>query len=405
MSSSQPDSTADRDLSEPLIAARGGRQINVNGLREPNLDLSYAVKDGQLQVSLKVPVSTGDASKMPFLQVTRDPEVMDKLLNQAQGTIVENYPGLRVGPVKTSLEAEGKYQVFSFKASVGADFDINGTNFAQLKNKIETQFDETRQDFYRERAINWAQAGGARVPHRKDPKDPKDVEDVYVVSDQASVDYLKFSDQRYNLQNPGGAQRGLDTSILQQIVNERRGSRSDAELQTPGIPLASAEAVQRAPNEDSGLRDPRTHSPGPFNPPPGQAHASRQFNELDPSFLPEGGPRLPPEVQKLAESMKLSGKYEAYDREQIGNIAAAAFNSAGGKFAPTEVVQVANGKFVAIGGDPQDPATPRTDPIDPRSAAATPAQQSLAQLNHTQPSLAATLINDVETQAQRPRSV
>jgi hypothetical protein len=156
--------------------------------------------------------------------------------------------------------------------------------------------------------------------------------------------------------------------------------------------------------QEAGLR-PDANSPGPFNPAQGQTLASKQFNEQDPTFVPEGGPRLPPEVQKLAESMKQSGKYEAYDREQVGNIAAAAFNSAGGKFTPTDVVQVANGQFVAVSGDPQNPASPRTDPIDPKAAAATPALQSLAQLNQPQQAQMVAQTNDIENPVHKTRSV
>ncbi len=247
MASSQQQAAPDRDHSEQLIAASGGRQIRVNQLREPDLDLSYKVnKEGQLEVSLRVPVSSGDAGKIPFLQVTRDPEVSAKLLNQAQGTIVDNYPGVTVGPIKTSAEAGGNFKVFSFKVNVGADFNVNTQDFKNLRNRIETQFDETRRDVYYERAQNWTQDGGARVPHGKD---------VYVVSDQASLDYLKFSDQRYNQQHPGGAQRGLGTSILEGIVNERRGRRSDAEIEPSGISLASAEGVQRT-SAANALDDP-----------------------------------------------------------------------------------------------------------------------------------------------------
>ena len=90
MASSQQQVAPDREHDEQLIAASGGRQVRVNQLREPDLDLNYKIKDGQLEVSLRVPVSSGDAGKMPFLQVTRDPEVSAKLLNQAQGAIVDN---------------------------------------------------------------------------------------------------------------------------------------------------------------------------------------------------------------------------------------------------------------------------------------------------------------------------
>ncbi len=256
MASSQQEIAPDREHSEQLIAASGARQVRVNQLREPNLDLSYKIKDGQLEVSLRVPVSSGDAGKMPFLQVTRDPEVSAKLLNQAQGAVVDNYPGVTVGPIKTSAELGGDFKVFNFKVNVGADFNINGQDFKNLRNKIETQFDDTRRDMYYERAENWTQNGGARVPDKRVDKDGKVVvNDVYVVSDQASLDYLKFSDQRYNQQHPGDAQRGLGTSILEQIVNERRGRRSDAETESPGASLASAEGVQRAPAANA-LDDP-----------------------------------------------------------------------------------------------------------------------------------------------------
>jgi hypothetical protein len=157
--------------------------------------------------------------------------------------------------------------------------------------------------------------------------------------------------------------------------------------------------------QEAGLRDPQTHSPGPFNPAQGQTLASKSFNPEDPTFVPEGGRALPPEVQKLAESLKQSGKYDAYDREQIGNIAAAAFNGAGGKFTPTEVVEVANGRFVAVGGDPHNPSTPRTDPIDPKIAATTPAQQSLAEFKPPQEPQALAQTNDIENPAHKPRSV
>ena len=155
--------------------------------------------------------------------------------------------------------------------------------------------------------------------------------------------------------------------------------------------------------QEAGVR-PDANSPGPFNPTQGQTLASKQFDEQDPTFIREGGPRLPSEVQKIAESMKQSGKYEAYDREQVGNIAAAAFNSASGKFTPTDVVQVANGRFVAVGGDPHNPASPRTDPIDPKAAAATPVLQSLAQLNQPQQVQMAAQTNDIESPAHRLRS-
>ncbi len=156
--------------------------------------------------------------------------------------------------------------------------------------------------------------------------------------------------------------------------------------------------------QEAGLR-PDANSPGPFNPTQGQTLASKPFDEQDPTLIREGGPRLPLEVQKLAESMQQSGKYEAYDREQVGNIAAAAFNSAGGKFTPTDVVQVANGQLVAVGGDPQNPASPRTDPINPKEAAATPALQSLAQLNQPQQAQMVAQANDIESPAHKPRSV
>jgi hypothetical protein len=117
-----------------------------------------------------------------------------------------------------------------------------------------------------------------------------------------------------------------------------------------------------------------------------------------------GSIQLPSEIQKLAQSMTQSGKYEAYDQAQIGSIAAVAFNSAGGKFAPTDVVQVANGQFVAVGGDPQNPASPRTDPIDPKAAAATPVLQSLAQLNQAQEAQIVAQKNDVESPAYKLRS-
>jgi hypothetical protein len=247
MASSQQAATPDREHNESLIAASGGRQVRVNQLREPDLDLSYKIKDGQLEVSLRVPTSTGDAGKMPFLQVSRDPEVSAKLLNQAQGAIVDNYPGVTIGPVKTSAELGGDFKVFTFKANVGADFNINSQDFKNLKNKIETQFDETRRDIYYERAQNWTQDGGARVPHGKD---------VYVVSDQTSLDYLKFSDQRYNQQHPGGAQRGLTTTILEGIVNERNSKRSDAEIQSPETPLVSTAGVQLG-SAVNALEDPK----------------------------------------------------------------------------------------------------------------------------------------------------
>jgi hypothetical protein len=255
MASSQQEVAPGSEHGEQLIAASGRRQITVSQLREPDLDLSYKVKDGQLEVSLRVPVSSGDAGKMPFLQVTRDPEVSAKLLNQAQGTIVDNYPGLTVGPIKTSAEAGGDFKVFSFKVNVGADFSLNSQDFKGLRGKIETQFDETRRNIYYERAHNWTQDGGARVPDKVVGKDGKVIkDDVYVVSDLASVGYLKFSDQRYNQQHPDGVQRNLG-SILEGMVNARRGLRSDADTQPPGATLASADGVQRAPAANA-LDDP-----------------------------------------------------------------------------------------------------------------------------------------------------
>ncbi len=166
-----------------------------------------------------------------------------------------------------------------------------------------------------------------------------------------------------------------------------------------GWPLPPSETQQ------ASARDPQTHSPGPFNPTEAQTLAHKSFDEQDPFFISEGGHKLPKEVEKLAESLKASGKYDGYDRDQIGNIAAAAFNGAGGKFTPTDVVQVANGQFVAVGGDPQSPSTPRTDPIDPKTAAATPAQQSLAEYKPPQESQQVAQTNDLDSPSHKSRSV
>jgi hypothetical protein len=103
--------------------------------------------------------------------------------------------------------------------------------------------------------------------------------------------------------------------------------------------------------------------------------------------------------------MKESGKYDAYSREELGNIAAAAFKSADDKFIPKDVVQVAEGKFVAVSGDPKSETTQRTDPIDPKIAAATTASQSLADHKPPQESNAVAKTTDPESVAQKPRSM
>lgn len=252
MDSSQT-TVADNESSDQLLAAAGkGRQIKVNQLREPDLDLNFSLnqKTGQLEVTLKVPVSSGDASQVPLLQVTRDPVVYQKLLNQAQDALTDKYAAT-ASPIKVGAEVEGKFQVFSFKLNVGHDFDVNGKDYKELKSQIQKQFDETRQDFYRERAVKWTTEGGAAVPHGKD---------VYKVSDQASLDYLKFSDQRYNQQHPNGAHRGLETSILETLVKQRQNTRSDADIDSPTAVLAANDrSAQRNPTAQTtnALDDPK----------------------------------------------------------------------------------------------------------------------------------------------------
>jgi hypothetical protein len=225
---------ADNDNDESLLARKptpaSPKIIEIPSLKEPDIRLDFEPKDGgkSLDVSLNVPKSSGDASKLPFIAVMQDEEInralsaemksrlQDKLRAVAPNATIDvielgigrpsssGNGGKSADPSSTDKSADpekgqDKNIGNALKAIPGllGGFEVNfntkinfnnNPKFEEVKKDLQADFDALRRDVYTERAKDWAIQGGAKIEGLKDANgQPRTAR----ISDIDAINYLR----------------------------------------------------------------------------------------------------------------------------------------------------------------------------------------------------------------------
>lgn len=183
-----------------------GKQVNHLGV--PPMDLTITKNaNGNLQVELTVPRSSGSKDNIPFLEVTRNEQ--GTLLNGARQDLISklSQSGFTIGDVKYTAGASqtqggtasgsGKVPgVGKVSIELTSETKLQGNVEAILKNnpniagairETEKNFDTRRQDIYEQRAREWYREGGATL----DSYNPKTKQmEEYSVTKEAAKTYI-----------------------------------------------------------------------------------------------------------------------------------------------------------------------------------------------------------------------
>ncbi len=172
----------------------------IDHLNVPTIDLAAIDVDrGKLKVALQVPASSDTREEIPFLEVTRDAQVV--LFNGARQDVISSLrgAGFRVGEVEyegdTGMRLDAKPPAldrisFEVSRSIDIDIDIDGNVQSSLKHNpdvagalttVEKNFDSRRLDIYESSASQWHRSGGATISSNGE---------TYEVTEDAAKSYL-----------------------------------------------------------------------------------------------------------------------------------------------------------------------------------------------------------------------